>query len=713
MRLSYDIWSVTSSSFNRIDPRIRWCSQPNKTPGRQPFDSLEASAIQQILRYRKTKSLHCLHQRRITPFRMMMRCSRRTILSSCQIGGRKILFRAISQYKSSILNCQRRNLSPAYALSSTINTNQSYRFSTAPAREEDTDLNVSSNSTSAFGRFADLENMHPLSKQAVKEMGIENMTEIQSKTWEAAVTGKDVLGRSRTGSGKTLAFLLPALERILRNPPNDANGSIQMLIISPTRELAHQIYATTVRLTAPLLKQQLPVHCQVLYGGTPRTLDLQKMSRQMPSILTSTPGRLLDHLKTSTINGNKSFADHLKGVQVLVLDEMDLLLDMGFREDVQSILSYLSTSSSQKRQTLLFSATLPSGVKEVIRQYIRRDHVVVDCIQDNDPTSHTVSTVAQSHVLLSPDKAISGTIQTILQLIKSDLQHKIIVFFPTTSQVTYYSQVFNAGLGRRVLEIHSGISQGARTNRSDNFRHSKTAVLFTSDVSARGVDYPNVTHVLQVGCATNRETYIHRLGRTGRAGKSGQGILLLLPDEMAFVKQELRDIDIPLNSALQNTLKNSDGSSDLTRIQDLTETSRDLKFAAEAAYRSLFGFYLQRYKQLYVRDAASAVVDMVNSFARQAGLKEIPAISSKTAAQHGLHNHPLLNIQRQWDSGSRNFDVGRGNGGRFGGGGGRGGRGGGRGGGYSGEGFGGRGRGQGRPIVSSAHSPTTPWHEYL
>jgi ATP-dependent RNA helicase MSS116, mitochondrial len=550
-------------------------------------------------------------------------------------------------------------------------------------------------------RFDQIENLHPLTQQAIADMGIVHMTDIQEQTWEAAMSGRDVLGRSRTGSGKTLAFLLPALERIVRNLPLHPNPTtttkpsktIKMLIVSPTRELAHQIYTTTLKLTSKFGKSQNmsnspPIHCQVLYGGTPKQADVQKMQRDMPTILTSTPGRLLDHLKTSTIHGGTTtFADCLKDIEVLVLDEMDLLLDMGFREDVQRILNFLSkpsttasSSSKPPRQTLLFSATLPAGVKDVIRQYIRRDHVVVDCIQDSDPASHTVSTVQQSHVILPPDKMVAGIIQTILQLMKSDLKHKIIVFFPMTSQVTYFAQVFNVGLGRRVLEIHSGISQGTRTNRSDNFRHSKTAaVLFTSDVSARGVDYPDVTHVLQVGAASNRETYIHRLGRTGRAGKGGQGIILLLPNEVDFLRRDLHDISIPINSQLQNVLKmevesGSGLENHMQRIHEMTKSSRSVQQAAIAVYQGLFGYYAQRFKNNpSVTDFSTALVNLVNGFAQQAGLLEIPPLSSKVATQHRLQNHPSLNIQRNWDTGSRSFDV---SGGRRGGGGGGGRRGG-------------------------------------
>jgi ATP-dependent RNA helicase MSS116, mitochondrial len=518
--------------------------------------------------------------------------------------------------------------------------------------------------------FENLEDLHPITKAALQAQGITTMTDIQAQTWEAAFTGKDVLGRSRTGSGKTLAFILPSLERILRNHETNDNKKIQMLIISPTRELANQIFVTTQKLTARFGKDKSSpaIRTQVVYGGVSKRLDIQQMERDMPTILTATPGRLLDHLESSRVN-NVPFHDCLKDIQVLVLDEMDRLLDMGFREDIQSVLSHLSKANAKhQRQTLLFSATVPPGVNQMIQTCVRPDHAVVDCIQDDDPSSHTVNTVQQSHVILPADKLVSGVVQMILHLMKSDNQHKILVFFPTTSQVAYFANLFNAGLGRRVLEIHSRISQGARTNTSERFRHAQTAaVMFTSDVSARGVDYPNVTHVLQVGAASDRETYIHRLGRTGRAGKSGQGILLLMEPEAACLRRDLKDIAIPANAKLQNLVdtgsnNNSTGlDDDMMRLQHAIRdgSASKLKGHAEAVYNSLIGYYLMRFRNLSVRRPEDTVVELVNAFAIQAGLKELPAIPMKAARQHGLAGHPALNIRRDWETGGRNFDVGK------------------------------------------------------
>lgn len=553
-------------------------------------------------------------------------------------------------------------------------------FSSGPETEEQQAVDGSDAKDDSL-LFENLEGLHPVTKAALRAQGIATMTEVQAKTWTAAVQGQDVVGRSRTGSGKTLAFILPALERILRNQSQD-NRKIQMLIVSPTRELAHQIYVAAKTLTSRFGKDSSSpaIGCQVCYGGIPKYQDIKQMERDMPTILTATPGRLLDLMESSHVS-NVPFRDCVKDIQVLVLDEMDRLLDMGFRQDLQTVLRHLSRpTANRQRQTLLFSATVPPGVSQMVQLFVRPDHAVVDCIQDDDPSSHTVNTVDQSHVILPHDKLVTGVVQTILHLMKSDSNHKIIVFFPTTSQVAYFSTLFNSGLGRRVLEIHSRIQQSTRMNTSDRFRHAKTAsVLFTSDVSARGVDYPNVTHVLQVGAASDRETYIHRLGRTGRAGKGGQGIVLLMQSETAYLRHDLSDIAIPPNDELQNLLAAdpSDNSSeldeDMGRLQQMTQAGSKLEKRAEAVYSSLLGYYANRFKGLNVRNPGDALVEFVNAFAGQAGLKELPLVPARLAKQLGVDRHPALNIRREWDTGGRNFDVGGrqggGGGDRFGGGG--------------------------------------------
>lgn len=514
------------------------------------------------------------------------------------------------------------------------------------AVEEDEDVE------DALPNFADLKDLNPKTADTLTSKGFKTMTEIQARTWDAAVSGKDVIGRARTGTGKTMAFLLPSLERILQNP---VDGKLSVLIISPTRELANQIGDQAHMLT----QAHGNVSSQVVYGGISKRQDISYMQKRMPTILTATPGRLHDHLQTTSIHG-KPFRDSAKDIQVLILDEMDRLLDMGFRDEIERILSYMPPN----RQTLLFSATVPQGVHSAIKKFTKSDSVTVDCMDDEDPASHTNARINQSHVLLPPDRAVSGVVQLILRLM-DEQDHKVLVFFPTTSQVAYYSSLFNKGLGRRVLEIHAKKTQGNRSNTSDRFRQAKKGVMFTSDVSARGVDYPDVTHVVQVGMATDRETYIHRLGRTGRAGKKGQGLLVLSETEKPFLKMDLADLDVPRDDFLQGLMNEplpKHVEDELAPILHQTRTGSqpEIAKAAESVYRSLFGFYNGRLAAIGIR-SKDPLVEMANSFAGQAGLQSLPSLSEKLAQQFGLQRHPGVTVRSRWSGGSE-FDVGRGRG---------------------------------------------------
>jgi ATP-dependent RNA helicase MSS116 len=504
--------------------------------------------------------------------------------------------------------------------------------------------------------FADLKDLNPKTAHTLTSKGFKTMTEIQARTWDAAVAGKDVIGRARTGTGKTMAFLLPTLERILQNPGND--GKLSVLIISPTRELANQIGDQAHMLT----QAHNNVSSQVVYGGISKRQDISYMQKRMPTILTATPGRLHDHLQTTSIHG-KPFRDSAKDIQVLILDEMDRLLDMGFRDEIEKIISYVP----KNRQTLLFSATVPQGVLSAVKKFTKSDSVTVDCMNDEDPASHTNARIDQSHVVLPPDRAVSGVVQLVLRLM-DEADHKVLVFFPTTSQVIYFSSLFNKGLGRGVLEIHAKKSQGSRSNTSDRFRQAKKGVMFTSDVSARGVDYPNVTHVVQVGMATDRETYIHRLGRTGRAGKKGRGLLVLAETEKPFLKMDLNDLDIPRDDFLQGLMdeplpKHVEDELGPVLHQTRTGSQPELAKAAESVYRSLFGFYTSKLPAIGIR-SKDPLVDMVNQFAGLAGLKALPSLSSKLVQQFGLTRHPGITVNNRW-SGDDEFDVGRGRGGGF------------------------------------------------
>mmetsp|Transcript_21286 Transcript_21286/g.32768 ORF Transcript_21286/g.32768 Transcript_21286/m.32768 type:complete len:691 (+) Transcript_21286:213-2285(+) len=533
-------------------------------------------------------------------------------------------------------------------------------------------------------RFKDLNNLSSLSKKAIEGMGIETMSEIQSKTWEAAVSGKDVLGRARTGTGKTLAFLLPGVEQILQRRDaklrKRADHQIEMLILSPTRELAFQIGEQTRAISSAHGPKRLS-H-QTIVGGSSKHEDTKRFHKKLPSVLVATPGRLLDHLENTYVR-DTPFGDLLSNVKVLVIDEMDRLLDMGFKADVDRIISYLPPKN--KRQTLLFSATLPPDVRQTLKTTVKPDFETIDCIRDHDPTSHTNAQVLQSHVLLPFERLVSGTVELLLHAMdENNGKNKIVVFFPTTNLVKFYSRLFNYHLGRPVLELHAKKSQSFRTSASNRFRELKKGVLFTSDVSARGVDYPDVTRVIQVGMADSRETYIHRLGRTGRAGKKGQGLLILSEAEENILGDYLHGLDIPLHEELQILMDNPYPTTHVAdALEPILETVRDksdseLSGSVKFAYLSMLGFYSGRLQHLGDRPKQK-LVELVNAFSAGAGCAQPPEVPVKTAQNIGLLGLSGLRIGNG-HSGANSRPRG-GRGGRDG----RGGRG--------GRGFGGRGRG--------------------
>ncbi|CAJ1940134.1 unnamed protein product [Cylindrotheca closterium] len=494
-------------------------------------------------------------------------------------------------------------------------------------------------------RFEDLD-LHPKTLKALRRQGLHKTTEIQEKTFDVIVSGKDVVGRARTGTGKTLSFLLPSLERIVRQQAKRPLPGIQMLVLSPTRELAAQIAKQAETICE---HHDASITSQVMFGGSSKDEDIRRLSAKSPTILVATPGRLKDHLAKTKLRGGNPFIDTLQNLQVLVLDETDRLLDMGFRQDIQDILSCLP----RKRQTLLFSATLPLSVRSVIDEATANSsnggYELVDCIQDEDPASHTNARTEQRHVVLPAHRFWTGSMELLLDLME-DKKAKIMVFFPMTSLVQLYSNLFQLRFGRRVLELHGRMHQRERSTISRRFRNAAKGVLFTSDVSARGVDYPNVTHVIQIGAAGSRETYIHRLGRTGRAGKKGQGLLVLPEIEEHFL-QDLEGLVLPLDGKLQNQLDKVMPSKLL--MDELGPVAQDVRVGKDRkleqsikdAYQAMVAYYYQRLED---RNETVDFVATINALAQNMGLSELPPIDSYRARKIGIDDIPGLNIRDSW-----------------------------------------------------------------
>lgn len=527
-------------------------------------------------------------------------------------------------------------------------------------------------------KFQDIE-LNSLTKKAISSiMNHEYMTDIQSRTYEHAKSGTDVLGRARTGTGKTLAFLIPALERILNSNDYTRGKNIGVLIISPTRELATQIGDQAEQ----LLTYHKGLSCQVMFGGTKMNRDINTLNKRLPTILVATPGRLLDHLENTKLSNGKKFGhDIMRDTPLLVLDEADRLLDMGFKREIQKIMSFLPRQ--ERRQTLLFSATVPQDLKMIMAENMREDYVEVDCIGGDGSSEfvneeHTNTLVEQTHVILpSLDRYVTSVVEIVKHAMK-EKDHKLVVFFPTARLVGFFAEFFNLGLGIDVLEIHSRKTQGNRNQASEKFRKAKSAVLFTSDVSARGkiqgyfmirffifcqsphctvlfvfslfvwigVDYPDVSGVIQFGLPESRDQYIHRLGRTGRAGKDGCGILVLSPFESKFVS-EVKDLDIPVNEEISQILQqpvDAQMTEDLDKVFNrIRSGDAKLTLSAQQAYQAFIGYYRGNLKRTGLRNTEQ-LVDVANECSRLMGLKEVPGLTKKAAGKMGLQKLPNVRI---------------------------------------------------------------------
>nr|KYP56065.1 DEAD-box ATP-dependent RNA helicase 31 [Cajanus cajan] len=457
----------------------------------------------------------------------------------------------------------------------------------------------------------------PLSLKGVKDAGYEKMTVVQEATLPVILKGKDVLAKAKTGTGKTVAFLLPSIEAVAKLPPSDRDQRrppIHVLVICPTRELASQAAAEANK----LLKYHPTIGVQVVIGGTRLALEQKRMQANPCQILVATPGRLRDHIENTA-----GFATRLMGVKVLVLDEADHLLDMGFRKDIEKIIAAVP----KQRQSLMFSATIPEEVRQVCHIALRRDHEFINTVQEG--TEETHSQVRQKHLVAPLDKHFPLLYALLKDHIADDVDYKVLVFC-TTAMVTRLVADLLGELKLNVREIHSRKPQSYRTRVSEEFRKSKGLILVTSDVSARGVDYPDVTLVVQVGLPSDREQYIHRLGRTGRRGKEGQGILLLAPWEDFFL-HSVKDLPIE---------KGSEPSVD-------PETKKKVERALshvdmknkEAAYQAWLGYYNSNKK--VARDKYR-LVELANEFSRSMGLDNPPAIPKLVLGKMGLRNIPGL-----------------------------------------------------------------------
>lgn len=320
----------------------------------------------------------------------------------------------------------------------------------------------------------------------LRENGITEATPIQEKAIPVIMSGKDIIGQAKTGTGKTLAFVLPILEKI-----NPESSDVQALIVAPTRELALQITAEIKK----MLVHREDINVLAIYGGQDVAQQLRKLKGNT-HIVVATPGRLLDHIRRETID--------LSNLSMLVLDEADQMLYFGFLYDIEDILD----ETPDSKQTMLFSATMPKDIKKLAKRYMEEPQMIQ--VQSEEVTVDTI----EQRVIETTDRAKPDALRFVMD---RDQPFLAVIFCRTKVRASkLYDDL--KGFGYNCAELHGDIPQAKRERVMKSFREAKIQYLIATDVAARGLDVDGVTHVFNYDIPEDVESYIHRIGRTGRAG---------------------------------------------------------------------------------------------------------------------------------------------------------------------------------------------------
>jgi len=365
--------------------------------------------------------------------------------------------------------------------------------------------------------FSSLQ-LHASLQKGLKELGFPRPTPIQEKAIPAALEGRDVLACAMTGSGKTAAFLLPILHKLIDKP----RGTTRALVVTPTRELAAQILESLESMAV-----HTPITAAAVFGGVGMGPQ-ERAFRSGVDVMIATPGRLLDHLKSSYAS--------LSGVEFLVFDEADRMLDMGFMPDIRRLLKHIPT----KRQTLFFSATMPAPIGKLASELLQNP-VTIDLERRSAPAVG----ITQAIYPVAQDLKTS----LFLALLERGDMKEALVFTRTKHRANRLSeQLTKRGISAE--RIHGNRSQSARTAALAGFKNGTIRVLVATDIAARGIDIEALGHVVNFDVPTAPEDYIHRVGRTARAELTGEAFTLVAPDE----EQELRDIERAIGRRLPRVL---------------------------------------------------------------------------------------------------------------------------------------------------------------
>jgi len=379
--------------------------------------------------------------------------------------------------------------------------------------------------------FSDLGVIEPICR-ALQAEGYTTPTPIQTQAIPSLIAGRDLLGIAQTGTGKTAAFAVPIMQRLVANPLRPGPRAARVLVLTPTRELAAQI-ADSFRTYG----RHLNLRHALVFGGVGQGPQVQALAKGV-DILIATPGRLLDLLQQRLVR--------LDAVEVLVLDEADRMLDMGFIRDVRKIVA----ATPKKRQSLCFSATMPSDVDHLVRE------MLVDPLRiEVTPPATTVEKVEQRvyHVDAGSKRALLG------EVLKQQALARVIVFTRTKHGANKVAEHLERG-GVSTASIHGNKSQSARQQALASFRAGKARVLVATDIAARGIDVDGITHVVNFELPEVPEAYVHRIGRTARAGAGGVALSFCDNGERGLLRDIERKIGITLTVVDDHPFRSSPGS---------------------------------------------------------------------------------------------------------------------------------------------------------
>jgi len=363
--------------------------------------------------------------------------------------------------------------------------------------------------------------------QAIQKIGYENPTPIQAQTIPLLLSGKNLLGTAQTGTGKTAAFTLPLLSRLDFDGKNPA-----ILVLTPTRELAIQV-SEAIKKYSAFMKD---FHVVPVYGGQDMGIQLRALKRKA-QVIVATPGRLIDHLERKTID--------LSGIQALILDEADEMLDMGFQEDVE----YILEATPEGAQRALFSATMPAAVQRIVATYLGK----YETIRITGKTT-TVEKTRQRYLPVRQEHKM----EALTRVLENEEFEGMLIFVRTKQETAEVAERLEAR-GFDAVPLSGDLAQSLRERTLNRLKEGKIDIVVATDVAARGLDVDRITHVLNYDIPYDTESYVHRIGRTGRAGRDGNAILFVTPRETRLLtmieketRQKIEKMNLPTGEQISN-----------------------------------------------------------------------------------------------------------------------------------------------------------------